>query len=285
MSINSQKYRQCLRVGGIRFPIEQSEGAFQSVGGVARCMMGALFAIACSSIHAAGNELAELTSIQNIPIRGVVRPSAKAVISSDLTARIKRVRFQEGEAFDKGEVLIEFDCRRQKAELRSANAKRREMLVSLKSALVLNRRRANSRQDVETAQARADIAAAEADAIEARLSACVFIAPYSGYVTEMRVHEHETAKPGSALLSIASRSRPRIELIVPSQWLTWLKTGTAFQYVMDDTGKSHVGVVTRLGASVDTVSQTIKVFANFKEAPENILPGMSGTARFQRAGE
>ena len=34
------------------------------------------------------------------------------------------------------------------------------------------------------------------------------------------------------------------------------------------------------GAAVDTVSQTIKVFAQFDGTTQRVLPGMSGTAKF-----
>ncbi len=68
---------------------------------------------------------------------------------------------------------------------------------------------------------------------------------------------------------------------VPSTWLTWLKPGAEFQFQVDETDKSYVGVVRRLGAAVDTVSQTIKVFAKFAAPTPDILPGMSGTAQFK----
>lgn len=284
MALISETFLRISKARHLQSRIKQARNS-RSGKLLAYSLLSAFVVIICPSEKAVGSERTDGDLVQSIPIRGVVRPSAKAVISSGLTARIARVGFQEGESFDKGAILIEFDCRRQNAELRSAAAKRREMMVSLKSALFLKRRNANSHQDVETAQARADIATAEVDAIKARLRACIIAAPYGGHVTEVSVHEHETPKPGSALISIASRTQPRIELIVPSRWLTWLKPGANFQYVLDDTGKLHLGIVTRLGATVDTVSQTIKVFARFKQSTGQVLPGMSGTARFQAAGK
>lgn len=229
----------------------------------------------------AGAESLAAKSEQRLPVRGVVRPSAQAIISTDLTARVVKIGFREGAQFRMGDVLVAFDCRRHKAELASAEAQYREMLVAFESALFLEKRDAGSRQDVETARARADRAAAEAEAIRARLDQCTITAPFDGSVAELGIHEHETPVAGKQLFFIVSKRDPKIELIVPSTWLTWLKPGTKFQFQVDETHETYVGVVRRLGAAVDTVSQTIKVFAIFTAPTPDILPGMSGTAQFK----
>ncbi len=230
---------------------------------------------------AAGAESLNAKSAQRLPVRGVVRASAQAVISSDLTARVAKVGFREGAQFRMGDVLVAFDCRRHKAEFASAEAQHREMLVAFESALFLEKRNASSRQDVEIARARADRAAAEAEVIRSRLDQCTITAPFDGSVAELGIHEHETPVAGTQLFFIVAKREPKIELIVPSTWLTWLKPGAEFQFQVDETDKSYVGVVRRLGAAVDTVSQTIKVFAKFAAPTPDILPGMSGTAQFK----
>ncbi|MCP4936111.1 MAG: efflux RND transporter periplasmic adaptor subunit [bacterium] len=216
-----------------------------------------------------------------MPVRGVVRSAAEAVISTDLTALITRIGFKEGERFRKGDLLIALDCRQTHAELASAKAQHREMKVALKSVLFLKKRNASSRHEVETTRARSDRANAQVDAIRAQVDKCKIIAPFDGRVAELGAHEHEITVAGKPLFSIVAVRTPKMELIVPSHWLTWLKTGSRFQFQIDETRTNHTGEVTRLGAIVDTVSQTIKIFGKFTSPIANILPGMSGTAEFQ----
>ena len=45
-------------------------------------------------------------------VRGIVRAMNKAVIASELVARIERIPFREGEAFRRNDLLVSFDCRR-----------------------------------------------------------------------------------------------------------------------------------------------------------------------------
>lgn len=239
--------------------------------GIAGACFGSLLTISVPTAIAADAAL----------VRGVLRPLAQATLSTDISARVNKVGFKDGEPFKKGDILVAFDCARQEADLASADAQEREMRVALDSALLLEKRNAGNRTETETSRARADKAHAEADSIRARLAQCSIEAPYDGRVTGLDIHEHEYPVPGRPMLSIVADGRPSIELIVPSAWLVWLKAGESFEFAVDETGKTYSGDVERLGASVDTVSQTIKVFGRFTGPAEGVLPGMSGAARFK----
>ena len=216
-----------------------------------------------------------------MPVRGVIRSSHEAAISTDLAARINRVAFKEGEKFFKHDLLIELDCRRQQAEWESAKAMQREMELALDSAKYLYRQQAGSTHKVDTATARLDRARADVRAMNSRMDQCEIRAPFDGWVAKVSIHEHEMPTAGKPLISILSNQDPSLELIVPSNWLRWLKTGLQFQFRIDETQTTHRSEVTRIGARVDSVSQTIKIYARFTGHATNILPGMSGTAQFE----
>ena len=216
-----------------------------------------------------------------LPVRGMIRSSNQAAISTDLITPVIEIGFKEGESFHKGDLLVAFDCREQRAKLASAEAQHQEMSVVLKSATFLAKHNAGSQQSTDTARARVARAAAEAEVIRAELSKCHIVAPFDGRVAELWIHKYETPVAGKPIVSIVSDIEPEIELIVPSAWLTWLKAGTEFQFNIDETGSQHIAKITRLGAAVDTVSQTIKVFAKFKDLAPDVLSGMSGTANFE----
>jgi membrane fusion protein (multidrug efflux system) len=261
-----------------------SDGAAVSGNRAGRRRKSILIAtIVAAGLVVTGRPAAEndaTTIAMRLPIRGIVRAVNQAAISTDLAAPVTKVAFKEGEAFRKGDILIAFDCRHQRAELAAAEAQRREMTVAYESAVFLEQRKASSRLDVETAHARADKAAADVEGMKARIDHCTILAPYDGRVNEVGIREYEMPGGGKPLLSIIAEGDREIELIVPSVWLSWLKAGAEFDIVIDETRKSYAGVLTRIGAAVDSVSQTIKVSGRFKEVPSDVLPGMSGTASF-----
>jgi RND family efflux transporter MFP subunit len=214
-----------------------------------------------------------------------VRAVAQATIATELQARVARVGFQDGERFRKGDTLIEFDCRKQLAELKAAEAQRHEMQLSLDNNLALQRAQAVGRHDLEISRARLAKASAEVEAMKARIDLCWIVAPFDGRVAELTINAHETPQPGKPFISIVADGALEIDLVLPSDWLRWLEIGTAFRFVVDETQTGHDARVLRLGATVDAISQTVKAVAVFVTLPQAVLPGMSGSAEFRRGGE
>ena len=109
-------------------------------------------------------------------------------------------------------------------------------------------------------------------------------APFDGKVVEQRIREHESVPAGTALLEVLSDRDLRVELIVPSSWLVWLKPSQRFDLRIDETGELLDGEVALIGARVDPVSQSLKVTGKLLGDKQgntpNLVAGMSGTARF-----
>jgi membrane fusion protein, multidrug efflux system len=242
---------------------------------IATVLWGLLPALVFASCAAAGD-----SEDANVPVRGVVKAIDKASLSTDLAARVATIGFREGETFKRGDLLIAFDCERYQAEAQSADAVFREMRLTLDSNEHLEKFRAVGKHDVEISKARADKAEAEARGLKSRLSQCDVAAPFDGRVAELAINAHEQPQPGKPYLVIVGHGRLEIELIVPSHWLSWLKPGAPFQFNVDETNKIYEAHVGRIGASVDAVSQMVKLIAVFDTVADGVLPGMSGAARF-----
>jgi RND family efflux transporter MFP subunit len=247
-----------------------------------RLIAGAVVAVPLLCMCCVAADAADVET--RTPVRGVVRPVEQATISTDLSARVAEVRFKEGDRFARGDLLVAFDCRRHQAELAAADAIAREMQLTLKSNQTLERHQAVGRNDVEISRLRVAKAEAEADALRARLELCRIIAPFDGRVTELTIQPFETPAPGRPFITIIADGQLEIELIVPSDWLSWLRVGSEFIFNVDEVKMDLEGSIIRLAAAVDPVSQTIKVVGRFKVSDVAVIAGMSGTGRFRRPG-
>jgi len=219
-------------------------------------------------------------SAEEVPVRGVIRSSNEAILSTDIVARVSAMPLREGDSFDTGDLLIKFDCAVQEAEIAAARASysaAREVFVSSEELASFN---AIGKSELRTARSRMEQADAEAKAAEARSRDCEIRAPFSGRVVETMIHAHETSSRGDPLMKILDDLNLEIELLVPSNWLVWLKAGTAFSFSVDETGETYSASISRLGGAVDPVSQTIRIFGTLSARPEEILSGMSGNAIF-----
>ncbi len=215
-------------------------------------------------------------------VRGLIKPVEKAVISSEITAKVNKIPFKSGERFKKGDVLVDFNCSFYRADLASAEAtyqSKQNVYKNNKELLALN---AMSEIDVSISESEMQVARADRTMRAIRVGQCKIKAPYDGRVIEAAVNEHETVPEDKEILSILNDSELEIELIVPSNWLTWITADEAFTFLIDETGKTLSAKVVKTGAVVDPVSQTIKLTGKFEEAPDGVLSGMSGTAQFKQ---
>ena len=216
---------------------------------------------------------------QTIPIRGVIRAVRQATLTTEIPLRALELPFRESDRFKRGDKLAVFDCRRQKSDLDAAVATLREAVITLDSNIQLDRRQAIGRNDVEIARARTDKARADVDGLTSRMDECVLRAPFDGRIAELSLREHERTTPQRPFISILDDSELEIELIAASRMLADLQPGTAFTFRIDElAGRTVAAEVSRLGASVDPVSKTVKVMGIIKEPSAGILPGMSGSA-------
>jgi membrane fusion protein, multidrug efflux system len=247
--------------------------------------LGASLLVCGLSMLAGPQRLAAGPSPNESPVRGIVRAVQQASISTDLSVRVSAVHAREGEAFEAGDKLVEFDCRRQIATVAAADAQQLEMQLTVDKNRLLVRTQSVGKNDLEVSEARLMKARAEADALRSQLDQCVVIAPFRGRVLDLNLQVHEATQPGKPFIALIAHERLELELIVPSHWLQRSAVGTAFSFHVDEVRRAVPATVARTSPAVDPISQTIKIIAVFANTDGAILPGMSGTATFKPAKE
>lgn len=220
-------------------------------------------------------------------VRALIEAHQHALLSSEIAGRISRITVEPGQSFKAGQTLISFDCSLYQAALDSAKANLRAADVTVRQNKQLEQLKSIGAYDLEMAEVKAEAARAELRRAEVEVRRCDIKAPFDGRAVEKRIREHESVGLGVPLLEILSDKDLRVELIVPSAWLVWLKPGQRFDLRIDETGETLPGDVTLVGARVDPISQSVKVTGRLlpaKERAHDLVAGMSGTARFAAPG-
>ncbi|WP_283193225.1 efflux RND transporter periplasmic adaptor subunit [Rhizobium sp. AN80A] len=218
-------------------------------------------------------------------LRGIVRAADEASISSDLGFAIATLPFKEGESFRKGDILATFECGDIQAQLKSAEAAMAAAKIALANDERLARSNAAGKFEVEISRAKADQAAGEADAYRSKLGRCTIKAPFDGRIGAMPSRAHETPEPSRPIMHVVASNDLLVDVLVPSVWLRWLREGQQFSLSVDETAKTLPIDIVRIGATVDPVSQTVKVTGRFSGDAAGILPGMSGPTQFRIPSE
>lgn len=209
-------------------------------------------------------------------LRAQLTPLNYTTLSSELSARIDKITTRVGQHFKQGDVLVEFDCAIQRAQVAHAQA----VLQQTEKAVAINKRllqlKSIGQLELEVSEAELGKAMADRDAAAATASKCTIAAPFSGVTVEQKAREFQYATPGQPLLDVLDDRGFEIELLVPSRWLSWLKTGAEFTVHIEETDKSYPARVTRLGGRVDPVSQSIRVIGEIAGPVDGLIAGMSG---------
>lgn len=213
-------------------------------------------------------------------VRAMVAAPNRAMLSAQISARVVTVSKRVGETFRQGDPLIAFDCTPYEARASAARAALSGAETTLESTTRMFDLRSVGKADVDLAKSSVQKARAELAIQEHDVRNCRVAAPYDGRVTERRANPHEIVKAGDPLLAVLDHRELELEILVPSTWLRWIKPGTAFTVTLDATGGTYPAEVVRLGAQVDTASQSVQVFGRFKGVPEDVLSGMSGDVAF-----
>jgi len=218
----------------------------------------------------------EAPSLDKQDIRAQLSPRRFTSLAAEIGAKIDRIAVREGETFKAGQTLISFDCTLQAAQSQRARAS----LSAADKLLAANRRLAELNSvgelELDTAEAEQQKARADLSLTDAPQSKCNVIAPFSGRVAEQKLREKQFVQAGQPILDIIDDSSLELEFIVPSRWLAWLKPGHQFRVRIDETTDTYPAKITRLGARVDPVSQSIKIAAVIDGRFPQLIAGMSG---------
>ncbi|MYN44208.1 efflux RND transporter periplasmic adaptor subunit [Pseudoduganella sp. FT93W] len=215
-------------------------------------------------------------ALESREIRAQLAPRRYTTLAAEIGAKINRLPVAEGAAFKQGQLLVQFDCALQQAQLAKAEAALMAADTNWKGNQKLAQLNSVGQVELDMSKAETLKAQAEVSANRTLLGKCQITAPFAGRVAEQKAREQQYVQPGQALVEIIDDSALELEFIVPSRWLSWLRSGTAFQVSIDETGKTYPAKVQRIGARVDPVSQSVKLTAVVDGRYSELIAGMSG---------
>ena len=217
---------------------------------------------------------------QDMESRALVVASQEAILSSELAARIENIAVKEMQRFQKGDLLIQFDCSLYEAQKDVVSANANGALIKLKSDEQMLQMRSIGKYELELSISEYEKAKSELRIAELNVERCKIKAPFDGAVEEVVVNTFETIQPQVELMKIIQTDILELEMVVSSEWISWLTIGHPIKVYIDEIQKDFNASISGIGANVDPVSQTIQLKGTITDASPALLPGMSGRVVF-----
>ena len=239
---------------------------------------GSLLSIALTS-----SVFAEELALDTAELRAQLSPARYAVLSAEMSGKIERLSVFEGMRVNAGDSLLSFDCSIQQAQLQKAATELDVARNNLKGAARMAELNAIGSVELVNAQLEERKALADIAYLRALINRCVITAPYDGSIGDLNARAQEFVQAGEPLIEILDDTQLQLEFIIPSNWVSWLHPGFAFEVFLEDTNQSYPAKLMRLAAKVDAMSQSIKAVALIDGTYTELLPGMSGRIRISRS--
>ncbi|QQG65848.1 efflux RND transporter periplasmic adaptor subunit [Desulfobulbus oligotrophicus] len=216
-------------------------------------------------------------------IRVLLSPEVETTLAAQMTGTLTSLNATLGGSVNRGDVLAAFDCKEQTARLRMAQAEQTAARETLTTKKQLRKLDAAGDLEVLQASAAAEKAAAAVSLAQAQVSQCTVTAPFTGRVAKVHAKAHQGMQVSAPLIDLVGSGPLKLRLNVPSRMLMHLQEGTPFEVDIDETGKTYPARVTAVNARVDAAAQTVELEAGLDNPAKELLPGMTGVARFSTA--
>lgn len=243
-----------------------------------------LLALGCCAANMAQPVAAQAPSAPSAPadapIRVLLVAQRETTVVAQTVGQVRQLGGELGSSIQQGAVLVAFDCGENEAKLKMSLAELESAKQNHEAKQRLQKLDAAGEVEVALALAAVDKARAQIELSKVQLRQCVVPAPFAGRIVRLHVKQYQVVNTGQPLLELVSSGPLRVKLNAPSRWLSWLKVGTRFDVQIDETGRTYPASITAINGRVDAVSQSIELEGRINGGFAELLPGMSGSARF-----
>ena len=156
---------------------------------------------------------------------GTARANEAVEVTSKASNIVTTVRFRDGERVQKGQVLVELDGAQARADLAAAEAARSDSASQVKRSRELLETKVVSDAQFEQLEATLKANQARVDAARSRVDDTVIRAPFTGRVGLRRVSVGSLVNPGTTITTLDDSSVIKVDFAVPENFLASLREG------------------------------------------------------------
>jgi membrane fusion protein, multidrug efflux system len=223
-----------------------------------------------------------LSAEEKLQSRAVIHSFDRTILSSEIGGKIVFMQKNNGDYFEKNEILVKIDCDIYSAQRDKIRVKRDLLKTKYDKTKQLSTLNSVGQFEVKTAELELQEQEIELKIASMNVERCDIKAPFSGRVVEKIASKYQNIKPQEELFEIISTNSLEIRTVVPAKWLSWLKIGDEISVNIDELNVDIKTKILQIDSVVDPKSQTVNLRAKIENPNNNIIVGMSGTVTFNK---
>jgi len=213
--------------------------------------------------------------VETIEAVGTARANEQVTLSAPVTERLVRLGFDDGDFVRRGQVVAVLAQGQESAQLAEAQARQREAQQQLARIQTLKRRGFATQSSLDTQQAAASAARAQASGVRASIAERVITAPFSGYASLRTISPGAVVSSGTPIATISDISTIKLDFPVPETVLSTLRPGltiAAISAAYPD--QPFRGQIANIDPVIDPNTRAVMVRAHLPNGDGKLKPGM-----------
>jgi RND family efflux transporter MFP subunit len=216
-----------------------------------------------------------------LTVDGITEPFMDVQLGFADAGIIRRQFFKEGDAIQKGDVILELDKNLEALEVQKSKAtmEQNKMIFETTSNLA-ETTKSVSREDLAKARADYEVSAAEYGMAVQQLADRQLVAPFSGKIVEILLKPGAAVAPYQPLVRVVDTSRCYFVGHIDGKEASQLQLDEPVQ-IQADGGQTVQAKICFISPVVDPASGLARIKALFDNADDKIRPGIAATMTAQ----
>ncbi|MBI5721580.1 MAG: efflux RND transporter periplasmic adaptor subunit [Burkholderiales bacterium] len=221
-----------------------------------------------------------ITIVDDVQAVGSLKARQGVMVRPEVSGRIARLGFVDGQAVRQGQLLVQLDDTLQRAQLQQAKAQASIARTNLQRSRELLAQNFVSQSAVDQNAAALQVAEAQVALADAQLARMRVLAPFDGTAGLRVVDLGDYVKDGADIVKIEDLSALEVEFALPERYVARTRPGLPMELTLDAMpGSTFKGQVVAINSQVDANGRALLVRARVQNPGALLRPGMFARPR------
>lgn len=216
-----------------------------------------------------------VTLTDDVQAVGSLRSRQSVMIKPEVSGRIAKLGFRDGQRVQRGQLLVQLDDTLQQAQLQQAQAQASIARTNLDRSRELVSQGFISQSAVDQNAAALEVAVAQVALAQAQLARMKILSPFDGVAGIRQVNVGDYLKDGAEIVGVEDLSSMLVDFRLPERYIAQIKVGLAIDVAIDAlAGGKFKGVVEALDSQVDANGRSLLVRARVDNPGTQLKAGL-----------